>query len=125
MQVKWTLNRKQVAGLAAYAAILPASMHLSAQVGSWLFLLGVLVSLPFAPLGFIVFWAASSTKISAIAFFATWIFNFLQGWLMLAPYVARMNNEGLEPKSFKRFAIPVLAVAILILVFVGISHAFT
>ncbi len=125
MQVKWTLNKKQVVGLAAYAAILPASMLLSAKFGSWLFLVGALVSLPLAPLGFIVFWLASRTGIVAVAFFATWFFNFLQGWFMLAPHVARMNRQGLEPKSFKRFAIPVLAVAVLILAFVVISHAFT
>ena len=124
MQVKWTLNTNQVAGLAIYALILPASMLLSALVGPWLFVVGALVSLPLTPLGFVVSWGTSSYG-SVTAFFATWFFNFLQGWLMLAPYVAKKNRQGLEPKSFKRFAIPILAAIFTIFVAMVIRHAIT
>lgn len=91
MPAKWVLNKKQVFGLAVYAAILPTSLLLSSVVGSWIFVVGSLVSLPLAPLGFLVFWGAVGIG-GVAAFFVTWLFNFFQGWLMLASLVARKTG---------------------------------
>ena len=94
MKVKWTLNYKQLLGVAVYSAILPASLLAVPFVGSWVLSAGAIISLPLAPIGFVIFWGALA-KGKVFAFAVTWAVNFFQAWLMLAQYVARKNKKAL------------------------------
>ena len=99
MRIEWTLNRKQVAWLALYATILPASMLTTSVLGYWLFLVGALVSLPFAPFGFLAFWWGSLNGSVFLAFVATWLVVFFLGWLALAHYVRHRTRRASTNES--------------------------
>lgn len=122
MKTDSILNKNQVIGLAAYAAVLPASLLLEPHVGSWLFVAGSLISLPLTPIGFVAFWAAINFG-EVAAFFTTWAVNFFQGWLMLAPYIAKNKRQGKKAKPLMRFSIPIItAIAAMIVVLATLAQ---
>ncbi len=95
MEIDWTLNKSHVLGLIAYAGILPLALVASADFGEWILLIGALVSLPLAPVGFMAFWGGTSVSIP-FAFFVTWLVNILLGWVMLVQYATKKRNKGEE-----------------------------
>lgn len=95
MVIEWTLGKKHVLGLIACASILPVALVASAAFGSWVLLVGMLVSLPLAPIGFMAFRGGTSVSIPFACLLA-WVFNILQGWVVLIQYVATTKVKGTQ-----------------------------
>ena len=107
-----------------YSSVLPAAMLASKELGQWVLIVGAIVSLPFAPLGFIAFWSAISIS-PLFAFFATWAVNFVQGWLMLVQYVGGMKRKNRSPKLLKRFFLSIMSAIFIILLACGAFSVIT
>jgi hypothetical protein len=92
MRIEWTLTRYQIVGLIAYTAILPVTIGARGILGDWAVVLGALISLPLAPIGFVALWGSASSAIP-FALGAMWVAEFVLGWIMLVEYVERKRRK--------------------------------
>ena len=116
MEVKWTLERKQLVGIMLYAAILPASLLAMPFLGDWLLMIGTLISLPLAPFGFVAFWFFVTAGGKALAFFATWLVNFFVAWLLVVQYIGHKKRNKIKTGALKHIAVSIVAAIVFIIV---------
>lgn len=98
MEMKWSLNKREIFGVLGYASLLPLAIYIhSLNLFSFsVATVGVLITLPFSPIALLAGKALSGVQQSlSLNVFGCWLAMFFMSWFSLVQIksLASKNNE--------------------------------